>query len=133
MLRTRKGRKEKESKRRERRPKASQTLGKFGKWLFSPFATGAELAVCQCCSRGTAEKDGGDGEDAAGSAGERRQMGGLDSTMVEAAKREKTGLKLRKRQQLLRCALLNGSAWSTWRKYEDTKENAISSLVSGTE
>ena len=54
----------------------------------SPFATGAELAMIQCCSRMTAEKDGGDGEDAAGSASKRRRpMGGGYSTKVEVAKR----------------------------------------------
>ena len=37
----------------------------------SLFAIGSELAMCQCCHRTTAEKDGGDGKDAAGSASER--------------------------------------------------------------
>ena len=50
----------------------------------SPFAIGAELDLCQRCSSRTAEKDGGDGKDAAGSSGKRRQMGGGDSTKVEA-------------------------------------------------
>ena len=49
--------------------------------------SGAELTTCQCCSRRTAEKDGGDGEGAAGTSGERRQMGGGDSTKEETAKR----------------------------------------------
>ena len=80
MLRMQEGRMEKESQRRERRPKARQTLERFWEVAFSPFATGAELAMCYCCSRRTAEKDGGDGEDAAGGAGKRRQMGGGDST-----------------------------------------------------
>ena len=34
MMRMKKGEKEKESSRRARRPKARQTLGQFGKWLF---------------------------------------------------------------------------------------------------
>ena len=34
MIRKEKGRKEKESNRSEGRPKARQTLGEFGKWLF---------------------------------------------------------------------------------------------------
>ena len=53
----------------------------------SPFAFGAELAMCQRCGGRTTKKDGGDGKDAAGRSGKRRQMGGGDSTKVEAAKR----------------------------------------------
>ena len=53
----------------------------------SPFTVEAEWAGCQRCSRMTAEKDGGDGEDSAGTSGKRRQMGGGDFTKVEAAKR----------------------------------------------
>ena len=42
----------------------------------SPFALGAELAMCQRCSGRTAEKDGDDGKDAAaGSSGKRERMG----------------------------------------------------------
>ena len=43
--------------------------------VLSPFSSGAELAVCQCCSRRIAEKDGDDGKvAAAGSSSEREQM-----------------------------------------------------------
>ena len=70
--------KEKEGRKRDRRPRWKMAL--------SPFAFGAELAVCQRCSGRTAEKDGDDGKNAAaGSTGEREQMGGGDSTKVEAA------------------------------------------------
>ena len=79
MLRVRKGRKEKESK------IPWESLGSGS----SPFAAGAELAMCQCSSSRSEEKDVGDGEDAAGSVGKRRQMGGGDSTKVEAAKRRR--------------------------------------------
>ena len=76
----------KERKKEARRPKVRQTLGKTGTCP-SPFDSGAQLAMCQRCTRRTAEKEGGDGEDAAGTSGKRRQMGGGDSTKVEAAKR----------------------------------------------
>ena len=79
VMRMKEGRKENESKRSERRPKARQTLGKFGKWLFYPVDSGTELAVCQMVS---------DGKDA-GSASEREQMGRGDSTKVETAKRRR--------------------------------------------
>ena len=60
----------------------------------SPFAVGAESVVCQCYSGRIAEKDRDDGKDAAaGSSGEKEQIGGGDSTKDEAAKKEKTGLK----------------------------------------
>ena len=52
-------------------PKSRHTLGKFGKWLFILLIFGTELAMCQCCSRRTAEKDVGDGKDAARTAIER--------------------------------------------------------------
>ena len=55
----------------------------------SPFAVGAEWAWCQRCSRRTGEEDGGDEEDSAGTSGERTQIGGGDSTKVEAAKRRR--------------------------------------------
>ena len=76
--------------------------------------------VCQCCSRRTAEKGASDGEEAAGSAGKRRQMGGGDSTKVEAPKREKTGL---------RSALHNGSDWSTERKMHETIQRKVRYLL----
>ena len=56
----------------------------------SPCAFGAELALCQRCSRSAAVKDGDDGK-VAGSSSEREQMGGGDSTKVEAAKRRRQG------------------------------------------
>ena len=49
----------------------------------------AELAVCQRCGGMTREKDGGDGKEQQGRSGKRRQMGGGDSTKVEAAKRRR--------------------------------------------
>ena len=73
----------------ERRTSQSETnFGEVWKVAPSPVAFGAELVICQCGGR-TAEKDGGDGKDAAGSSGKTRQMGGGDSTLVEAAKRRR--------------------------------------------
>ena len=60
------------------------------KKALSPFASAAELAMCQRCSRRFAEKDGDDGNVAATvSSSERLQMGGGHSTKVESAKRRR--------------------------------------------
>ena len=59
--------------------------GKFWGSLESGFSL-SELAKRERGSRRTTEKDGGGDEDATGSAGKRMQMGGGDSTKVEAAK-----------------------------------------------
>ena len=74
----------------ERRTSQSETnLGEGWKVDIYPFAFGSELALCQCCGGRIAEKDGDDRNDAAGSSGYRKQMGGGDSTKVEAAKRRR--------------------------------------------
>ena len=66
--------KENEAEKEARRPKVRQTLGKIGRWLLLRLLL-RQWAWCQRCSRMTAEKDGGDGKDAARSAGKSRQMG----------------------------------------------------------
>ena len=83
-------------KERKGRPKETQTSqsetspGEVWKMSLSPFAVGAELAVCQGCSGRIAEMDGDDGKDAAaGCSSEREQMDGGDSTKVETAKRSR--------------------------------------------
>ena len=94
-------------------------LGEVWKIALSLGAVDTELALCQCCSRRIAEKDGDNGKVAAAAAensSQRGQMGGGSSTKVEAAKREDRS-KMKKEAKLLRCALPNGSAWSTERKY----------------
>ena len=73
----------------KRTSQSEANLVEVWKVALSPFAFGAELAVCQRCGGRTAEKDGGDGKDAAGISGKRRQMGGGDSTKVEAAERRR--------------------------------------------
>ena len=84
-LRRKEDAKEEESRKKARRPKVRP----WEDWEVVPylFAIGAEWALCQRCSRSTAEKDGGDGEDAARSSGKSRQMSGRDPTKVETAKR----------------------------------------------
>ena len=62
----------------------------------SPSDHGAELANCQCCSRRTAENDGGVDEDAT-----KQPTKGEDRT------------EMKKEARRLRCTLLNGSTWST--------------------
>ena len=76
-----------------------------------------------------AEKDGDNGKVAAAAiSSERGQMGGGNSTKMEAVKRCGQ-IQMKKEAKLLRCTLLSGSAWSTERKYmKKYKESAISSL-----
>ena len=115
MLRMKRGRK-KECERRERCSKARPSLVKSGKWLFSPFASGAELAMCQCFSRRTAEEDGGDGKDAAGRQVKEGRWAEEIPQMWRPPKGEDMTEK-KKQVRAVRCALLNGSAWSTEKKY----------------
>ena len=83
----------------EQTSQSETSLREIWKMALSPCAFGAELALCQRCSRRIAEKDGDDGKLAAArSSSEREQKGGGDSTKVEAAKRRRTGLKRKKRQ-----------------------------------
>ena len=80
-----------EERRRERKEmqKDRQTSqNEVWKIALSLCAERAELATCQRRSRRIAEKDGDDGKVAAsGSSSEREQVGGGNSTKVEAAKR----------------------------------------------
>ena len=84
-----KAKKKKESKRSERQPKARQTLGIFGKWLFLLLNLGQHWLWSQCGSRRTTKKDGRGDEDAARSADQREQMDRGNPTKVEAAKRRR--------------------------------------------
>ena len=83
-------------------PQSKASVGECWQVALSLFDCGPELAERERGSRRTTEKDGGGDEDEAGSAAERMQMDGGDSTKVEAAKRGR-----------LRCTLLNLWAWST--------------------
>ena len=92
----------------------------------SPFALGAELAMCQRCSRRIAEKDGDD---------ERLQQQEVqvkDSRWAEETPQRWNQPKgvdrteMKKEVKLLRCTLLNESAWSTESKY--MRRYAIPSL-----
>ena len=88
-MRRKEDEKEKERRKRDGRPKARQPLGEVWEVALSLFSFGAELVMCQRCGGRTAEKDGGDCKDAAGSSGKRRQIGGGDSAKVEDAKRRR--------------------------------------------
>ena len=94
-------------KERNGRPKEKQTsqgvtdLGEVWKMALSPYAVGAELAVCQFCSGRMAEKDGDDGKDAAArSSSEREQMDGEDSTKVETAQRSRQHRNEKRREEI---------------------------------
>ena len=110
----RRGRKERQKERQTTQNETS--LGEVWKIALSPCASGTELALCQRCSRRVAEKDGDDEKvAAAASSSDMEQMGGGDSQRWRQPKGEdKT--KMKKEGKLLRCTLLNGSAWSTERK-----------------
>ena len=74
----------------------------------SLFAFGTELNLCQSCSSRPAGKDGDDGKVAAAASSSERPDGWRRFHKgVEAAK---------EKAKMLRCILLNGSAWSTERK-----------------
>ena len=106
--------KEKEGRKRNGRPRARQALEKSGRGLFLLLLLVAELAMCQHCSGRTAEKDGDDGRDAAaGSSGKKRADGGQQLS----SQKGEDSTEMKKVAKLLRCTLLNGSVWSTERKY----------------
>ena len=70
------------------------------------------LDLCSRCGRRTAEKGEDDGKmAAAGSSSEREQMDG------ERQPRGPDRTDTRKEAKMLRCTLLNASAWSTEKKY----------------
>ena len=85
MMRMKKGEKEKESSKRAGHPKARQTLGKFSEVALSPFATGADLVECQCCSRRITKKSASGDENATRSADQRKHFEGKSTQKVEAA------------------------------------------------
>ena len=82
---------------------APKHLGSVGSGTFSFSLCDRIGSVCvSAAAKRTADKDGGNGEDAAGSAGNRRQMRRGDSTQVEAARRRRQGL--RRREQDAHCS-----------------------------
>ena len=103
----------------ERRTSQSETnLGEVWRVALSLFAFWAELAMCQRCSRRIAEKDGDDEKmDAARSSSEREADGRrrFPQRWRQPKGEDRTGMK--KEATLLRCTLLDGSAWSTEKKY----------------
>ena len=93
--------KERKGRQKERQPSQSETsLGEIWKMALSPSTVGAELALCQRCSR-IAEKDGGRSR--------------FHKRWRQPKGKNRTEMK--KEATLLSCTLLNGSAWSTERKY----------------
>ena len=87
----------------------------FWEVALSHFATGAEFAKCQCCSRRTTKKNGIGDENATRSADQRKQFEGEGTQKVKAAKREDRN-EMKKEVRVLRCTSLSGSTWSTERK-----------------
>ena len=82
-------------------PRSETNLGKVWEVAFSPFAAGVEWAMCcQCCSRRTAEKDGGDDEDTVGSAGKQKADGWRRFHKGGGNQKEKTGLRRRRSPDL---------------------------------
>ena len=81
--------KEKESRKRARRPKVRQTLEKTGRWLFLLLLLGQSSLCVSAAAEGPQRRTEAMVRDAARSSGKRRQMGGGDSTRVEAAKRRR--------------------------------------------
>ena len=108
--------KEKESRKEARRTKSETDPGEDWEMAPSPLAIGAEWAICQRCSRRTAEKT---------KAMERMQQqfqvkGGRWAEEIPQRWRKLKGedrTEMEKEAKLLRCTLLNGTAWSAERKY----------------
>ena len=122
--------KERQERQKERQtPQSETSLGEIWKMALSPCAVGAELALCQRCSRRIAEKDGDDGK-----GGSSRKFKCKRADAEEIPQRWKQPeiedrTEMKKEAKLLRCTLLDGSAWSTEKIHEKIqKENAISSL-----
>ena len=116
MIRMKRGRAEKESTRSERRPTARQTLGNFGKWLFIVLI----LAQNWLCVSAAAERP---------QRGTEAMVRMQQEVQVKESRRAEDfsqrwkqpkgeeSAEMQKEAKLLRCTLLNGSAWSTDRKY----------------
>ena len=58
----------------KRRPKAMQTLGKFGKWLFLLLIVGQNWLSVSAAAEGPQRKNGGSDEDATRSADQGKQV-----------------------------------------------------------
>ena len=85
--------KEKECRKRDGRPRARHALGKSGRWPFLLLLLEQKWLVCQRCSGRTAEKDGDDGKDAAGSSGKKGADARRRLHKGGGSQKEKTGLK----------------------------------------
>ena len=84
----------------------------------SPSAVGAELVVCHCCSGRIAEKTEMMGKDAkTGSSGKKSADGWRRFHKGRGQPKGEDRTEMKKEEKRLKCTLLNGSAWSTERKY----------------
>ena len=86
-MRMKKDEKEEESRRSVRRPKARQTLGKLGKWLFLILVLVQHWLSVSAAAEGPQRKNGGSDENATRSAEQRKQRDGGSPKKVEAANR----------------------------------------------
>ena len=98
-------RRERKERQKQRQTHQNETsLGEVWMTALSPCAFGTELNLCQSCSSRPAGKDGDDGKVAAAASSSERPGGWRRFHKgVEAARRK---------AKMLRCTLLNGSAWS---------------------
>ena len=116
IVRVKEGRKEKEGKISERRPKARQILGKLGKWLFVLLILGQNWL----CVSAAPEKPQRRTEAMVRMQQEVQVKGSRWAEEISRRWKQPKGedrVEMKKEAKLLRCTLLNGSAWSTERKY----------------
>ena len=96
--------KEKESRKKARRAKVRQTVEKIGRWLFLLLLLGQSWLCVNAAAEGPQRRTEQDVQEKGGRWAEeipqrRRQPKGEDRT------------EMKKEAKLLRCTLLNGSAW----------------------
>ena len=83
----------------------------------SPLDSGTELAKCQCCNRRTIKKDGSGDEDAARSAVHKESRLAEETPKMWKQPKGEDRTEMKKEARVLVCTVLNGSAWSTEKKY----------------
>ena len=115
LMGMKKGQKKKEGKKGEGRPRARQVLEKFGKWLFLFPIVGQNWPCVSAAAEGQQRRT----EAMESIQQEPRVKGGRWMEEIpQRWKRPEGGDRTEmKEAKLWRCTLLNGSAWSTERKY----------------
>ena len=117
MARMKEEKKEKECRKRDRRPRARQVLEKSGRWLFLFLLLGLNWLCVNAAAEGSQKRtemmDRGQQQEV--QVKEWRCAEEIPQRWKQPTGEERTAMK--QEAKLLRCTLLNGSAWNTERKY----------------